>query len=260
MSEIKMQDMLVAGMHFGHQTHRWNPKMKPFIFGARNKIHIIDLDQTLPLIHQACKIVTDTVANGGKVLFVGTKKQSQEIIREEAERCKQFYINNRWLGGTLTNFQTIKNSIERLKKIEAMQEDGSINKYKKKEAMMMEKQAEKLRRNLGGIKDLKGHPDLLFVVDPKREDIAVDEAHRLGIPVLAITDTNCDPDLIDHIIPGNDDAIKSIKLICGAIADAAIEGLESQARTGEETGEEAETPGTDAPATGNESAPEKAAE
>lgn len=235
MSRVKMQDMLVAGMHFGHQTHRWNPKMRPFIFGARNKIHIINLDLTLPLIDKACQKVTETVANGGRVLFVGTKKQSQDIIREEAERCKQFYINNRWLGGTLTNFQTIKNSIERLKKIEAMQEDGSINQYKKKEAMMMEKQAEKLHKNLGGIKDMKSHPDLIFIVDPKREDIAVDEARRLGIPVVAITDTNCDPDLIEHIIPGNDDAIKSIKLVCAAIADAAIEGLEAQPQTGEET-------------------------
>ncbi len=256
MSEIKMQDMLAAGMHFGHQTHRWNPKMKPYIFGARNRIHIINLDRTLPLFRQACKAVTDTVARGGRILFVGTKKQSQEIIREEAERCKMFYVNNRWLGGMLTNFQTIKNSIERLKRIEAMQEDGSINHYKKKEAMMMEKQAEKLRKNLGGIKDLKSQPEMIFVVDPKREDIAVDEARRLGIPVVAITDTNCDPDLIDHIIPGNDDAIKSIKLVCSAIADAVIEGLEAQPQTGEE----AEAPVEEAMAGSDEAAAEKDAE
>jgi len=249
MIEVKMQDMLAAGMHFGHQTHRWNPKMKPYIFGARNRIHIINLDKTLPLFRQACKAVTETVANGGRILFVGTKKQAQDIVREEAERCRMFYVNHRWLGGMLTNFQTIKNSIERLKKIEAMQEDGTIAQYKKKEALMLERQAEKLRRNLGGIKEMKTLPEMIFVVDPKREDIAVDEARRLGIPVVAITDTNCDPDLIDYVIPGNDDAIKSIKLVCGAIADAVIEGLEARPQTGEEAGEEA------AAGTGAEEAP-----
>ena len=242
MTEIKMQDMLAAGMHFGHQTHRWNPKMRPYIFGARNKIHIIDLDKTLPLFRRACQAVTETVASGGRVLFVGTKKQAQDIVREEAERCRMFYVNHRWLGGMLTNFQTIKNSIDRLKRIEAMQEDGTITQYKKKEALMLERQAEKLRRNLGGIKEMKSLPDMVFVVDPKREEIAVDEARRLGIPVVAITDTNCDPDLIDHIIPGNDDAIKSIKLVCAAIADAVIEGIEARDRSGEESGEEAEPP------------------
>jgi small subunit ribosomal protein S2 len=226
-----MKEMLVAGMHFGHQTHRWNPKMKPYIFGARNKIYIINLDKTLPLFNTAYDYVADTVAKGGTVLFVGTKRQAQEIIKEEANRSGMFFVNHRWLGGMLTNFQTIKNSVDRMKSIEGMVEDGSISKYKKKEALGMEKELVKLTRTLGGIKDMKTLPNAIFVVDPKREKIAVDEARRLHIPVIAIADTNCDPDGIDFIIPGNDDSIRSIRLISSKMADAALEG---KARRGEE--------------------------
>ena len=224
MSHITMKEMLVAGMHFGHQTKRWNPKMKPYIFGARNKIYIINLDKTLPLFNKAYNYIADVVAKGGNVLFVGTKQQAQDIIRDEAERCEMFYVNQRWLGGMLTNYQTIKKSVDRMKNIAAMIEDGSIHQYKKKEALKMEKELAKLERNLGGIKDMKGLPAVIFVVDPKREEIAVSEANKLGIPVVAITDTNCDPDGIDYIIPGNDDAIRSIKLVVSRIADAVIEG------------------------------------
>jgi small subunit ribosomal protein S2 len=225
-----MKEMLAAGMHFGHQTRRWNPKMKPYIFGARNKIYVINLDKTLPLFNKAYDFIADTVANGGTIMFVGTKRQAQETIKEEASRCGMFYINHRWLGGMMTNFQTIKQSVDRMKKIQAMEEDGTINHYKKKEALMMKKDLIKLQRNLGGIQDMKGLPSAIFVIDPKRENIAVDEAQRLGIPVVAITDTNCDPDRIDYIIPSNDDAIKSIKLITGKMADAVLAG---KARRGE---------------------------
>jgi len=225
-----MKEMLVAGLHFGHQTRRWNPKMKPYIFGARNKIYIINLDKTLPLFNKAYEVVVDNVAQGGSVLFVGTKRQAQDIIKEEANRAGMFYINHRWLGGMLTNFQTIKKSVDRMKSIQSMMEDGSIHRYKKKEALGMEKDLVKLERNLGGIRDLKSLPSLIFIVDPKRENIAVDEANRLKIPVIAIADTNCDPDGIDHLIPGNDDAIRSIKLITSKIADAILAG---KARRGE---------------------------
>lgn len=230
MAYITMKEMLVAGLHFGHQTRRWNPKMKPYIFGARNKIYIINLDKTLPLFNKAYEFASDTVARGGSILFVGTKRQAQDIIREEAERAGMYYINHRWLGGMLTNFQTIKKSIDRLKSIQSMIDDGSIHRYKKKEALGMEKELDKLERNLGGIKNMKGLPTAIFVVDPKREDIAVDEANRLGIPVIAIADTNCDPDGLDYLIPGNDDAIRSIKLITSKIADAVLAG---KARRGE---------------------------
>jgi len=224
MSNITMKEMLVAGMHFGHQTHRWNPKMKPFIFGARNKIYIINLDKTLPLFNKAATFIADTVAKGGNILFVGTKQQAQEIIKEEASRCGMYFVNKRWLGGMLTNFGTIRKSIDRLKHIEAMIADGSIHKYKKKEALGMEKELEKLERNLGGIKDMRTTPTAMFIVDPKREKIAITEANRLGIPVVALVDTNCDPDGIDYIIPGNDDALRSIKLIASKIADAILDG------------------------------------
>ena len=230
MSNITMKEMLVAGMHFGHQTKRWNPKMKPYIFGARNKIYIINLDKTLPLFNAAYDFIADTVADGGKIIFVGTKRQAQATIKEEAERCGMFFINHRWLGGMMTNYQTIKKSVDRMKKIQAMNDDGSINQYKKKEALKMKKELVKLDRNLGGIKDMKTLPTAIFVIDPKRENIAIDEANRLGIPVIAITDTNCNPDGVDFIIPGNDDAIKSIKLITSKMADAAIAG---KARRGE---------------------------
>jgi len=228
MAYITMKEMLVAGLHFGHQTRRWNPKMKPYIFGARNKIYIINLDKTLPLFNKAYEAVVDNVAQGGSVLFVGTKRQAQDIIKEEASRAGMFYINHRWLGGMLTNFQTIKKSVDRMKSIQSMMDDGSIHRYKKKEALGMEKELVKLERNLGGIRDLKSLPSMIFIVDPKRENIAVDEANRLRIPVIAIADTNCDPDGIDHLIPGNDDAIRSIKLITSKMADAILAGKASR--------------------------------
>lgn len=224
MSHVTMQEMLEAGMHFGHQTQRWNPKMRPYIYGSRSKIHIINLDKTLPLFNQACDFMAKTSAKGGSVLFVGTKRQAQEIIKEEAARCGMFHITNRWLGGTLTNFQTIRKSIDRLRSITGMQEDGTINHYKKKEILTMEKALIKLERNLGGIKDMKSLPSVIFVIDPKREKIAIEEARRLGIAVVAMTDTNCDPDHIDFPIPGNDDAIKSIKLVASRLADAIMTG------------------------------------
>ncbi len=230
MVEISMKEMLVAGLHFGHQTRRWNPKMKPFIFGARNKVHIINLDRTLPLFKDACSFVSNKVAEGGRVLFVGTKRQSRDIVREEAERAGAYYVNYRWLGGMLTNFQTIKNSIDRMKYIQKMVDDGSINKYKKKESLRMEKELAKLELNLGGIQDMKGLPEVVFVIDPKREYIAVDEANKLGVPVVAITDTNCDPDRLEYIIPGNDDSIRSIKYVTEKMSDAVREG---KARAGE---------------------------
>ncbi|MDD5759098.1 MAG: 30S ribosomal protein S2 [Desulfobulbaceae bacterium] len=224
MSHITMKEMLIAGLHFGHQTRRWNPKMKPYIFGARNNIYIINLDKTLPMFNAAYDFIASRVAKGSNVLFVGTKQQGQDIIREEATRCGMYYVNHRWLGGMLTNFQTIKKSVDRMKSIEAMIADGSIHKYKKKEALGMEKDLGKLEKTLGGIKTMKGVPDIIFIVDPRREDIAIDEANKLGIPVVAITDTNCDPTGIDYLIPGNDDAIRAIKLIVSRIADAVIEG------------------------------------
>jgi small subunit ribosomal protein S2 len=224
-----MKEMLIAGLHFGHQTRRWNPKMKPYIFGARNNIYIINLDKTLPMFNKAYDFIASRVAKGSNVLFVGTKQQGQDIIREEATRCGMHYINHRWLGGMLTNFQTIKKSVDRMKSIEGMIADGTIHKYKKKEALGMEKDLGKLEKTLGGIKTMKGIPDIIFVVDPRREDIAITEANKLGIPVVAITDTNCDPTGIDYLIPGNDDAIRAIKLIVARIADAVIEGRGNRA-------------------------------
>ncbi|WP_297057264.1 30S ribosomal protein S2 [Thermosulfurimonas sp.] len=226
MSHITMKQLLEAGVHFGHQTRRWNPKMKPFIFGERNGIHIIDLQQTLKYFEIAYEFVKNTVAEGGKVLFVGTKRQAQETIREEATRCGMYYVDHRWLGGTLTNFKTIRQSVEKLRRIEQWMEDGTIERFPKKERLKLERLRQKLERNLGGIKDMESLPQVLYVVDPKKEEIAVLEARKLGIPVVAITDTNCDPDLIDYIIPGNDDAIRAIKLLTSRIADAVMEGLE----------------------------------
>jgi len=231
MVKVTMRQMLQAGLHFGHQTRRWNPKMKPYIYGPRNGIYIINLDITMKMLRKACAYITDVVADGGTVLFVGTKRQAQAIIREEAERCGMFFVNHRWLGGMLTNFQTIKRSVDRLKKIEAMQEDGTINRFPKKEILLMEKERIKLDRNLGGIKNMRTLPDVLFVIDPKKEEIAVKEANKLDIPVVALTDTNCDPDGITYVIPGNDDAIRAIKLITSVIADAVLEG---KAKRGEE--------------------------
>jgi len=224
MAVIKMKQLLEAGFHFGHRTRRWNPKMKPYIFGARNGIHIIDLQKTVKLFETTYKFVTKIVSERYSVLFVGTKRQSRDSALEESERCGMFYVVNRWLGGTLTNFQTIRKSIARLKELEAMKRDGSINRYKKKEILKMEKELVKLEKNLGGIKNMDELPGAVFVVDPKRDKIAVREARRLKIPVIAIGDSNCDPDEIDFIIPGNDDAIRSIRLICSKIADACIEG------------------------------------
>jgi len=226
MANITLKQMLQAGLHFGHQTRRWNPKMKPYIYGPRNDIYIINLDKTLKLFNRAYEFVLDTVAKGGDVLFVGTKRQARDIIREEAERCGMYYINHRWLGGALTNFQTIRKGIERLKAIEAMQEDGSISRFPKKEILLMEKERIKLHRNIGGIKMMRGLPSIIFVVDPKKEHIAIQEANKLHVPVVGLADTNCDPDGLNFIIPGNDDAIRSIRLIVGTIADAVLAGRE----------------------------------
>ncbi|WP_028840530.1 30S ribosomal protein S2 [Thermodesulfobacterium hveragerdense] len=226
MAHITMKQLLEAGVHFGHQTRRWNPKMKPFIFGERNGIHIIDLQQTLKFFEIAYEFVVNLVAEGGKLLFVGTKKQAQDTIREEAERCGMYYVDYRWLGGTLTNFRTIRQSVEKLKRIESWFEDGTIERFPKKERLRLERLKDKLDRNLRGIKEMETLPQALFVVDPVHEEIAVKEARKLGIPIVAIVDTNCDPDLIDYIIPGNDDAIRAVKLITGKIADACLEGLE----------------------------------
>ena len=221
---ISMKELLEAGVHFGHQTRRWNPKMKPYIFGSRNGIHIIDLQKTVSLFSKACDFIVRAVADGYPVLFVGTKKQAHDAIVEESERCGMFYVVNRWLGGTLTNFQTIRNGVARLKELESMKNDGSINRYTKKEIMKMEKELLKLEKNLGGIKNMDELPGAVFIVDPKKEAIAVNEVRKLGIPLVAIADTNCDPDDIDYIIPGNDDAIRAIRLITSKIADACTEG------------------------------------
>jgi small subunit ribosomal protein S2 len=224
MTPITMKQLLEAGVHFGHQTRRWNPKMKSYIFGARNGIYIIDLQQTVRLFKVAYQFLVDTVAAGESVLFVGTKKQSIDAITEESQRCGMFRVTHRWLGGMLTNFQTIKKSIDRLKQLKAMKEDGSINRFPKKEVLGMERELVKLERNLGGIADLQRLPGALFVVDPRRENIAIAEANKLRIPIVAIVDTNCDPDPIDYVVPGNDDAIRSIRLFTSKIADACLEG------------------------------------
>ncbi len=224
MSGITMKQMLEAGLHFGHQTRRWNPKMKPYIFAPRNGIYIINLDKSIRLFRKAFNYVVEETSKGGYVLFVGTKRQAQVIIKEEAIRCGMFYINHRWLGGTLTNFQTIKKGVDRLKSIEAMQEDGSISKFPKKEILLMEKERIKLERNIGGIKNMRSLPAAVFVIDPNKEKIVVKEANKLNIPVIALADTNCSPDGITLVIPGNDDAIRAIRLITSAIADAVLDG------------------------------------
>ena len=225
MAEVSMKQLLEAGVHFGHQTSRWNPKMKPYIFGARNGIYIIDLQRTVKLFEAAYAFVRGLAGNGGSLLFVGTKKQAQDAIREEAERCSMYYVNNRWLGGTLTNFQTIKQSIDRLKKCEETLEDPAMAEaLTKKEMLGVSRERDKLLTSLGGIKAMRKLPDALFVIDPKKEEIAVREANKLHIPVVAVVDTNCDPDVVDYKIPGNDDAIRAIRLFCAAMADAVIEG------------------------------------
>lgn len=224
MPRISMRELLDAGVHFGHQAGRWNPKMRPYIYGARNGIHIVDLSKTVRLFDDAYEFLANTVGNGRKVLFVGTKKQAQTIVAEEAARGKQHYVNHRWLGGMLTNWRTIKTSIERLRELDRMAADGSFDKFTKKEALMLSRERDRLERNLGGIKEMNALPGALFVIDPRKEEIAVAEARRLGIPVVALCDTNCDPTGIDYVIPGNDDAIRSIRLFLAAAADAAIEG------------------------------------
>ena len=224
MSYVTMKELLEAGVHFGHQTRRWNPKMGPYIFGARNGIHIIDLQKTVQFFKTAYNYVVDTVANGGIVLFVGTKKQAQDAIAEEAKRCGMFYVNHRWLGGMLTNYQTISRSIKRLKEFEAMKEDESIKRFPKKEILMMEKKAAKLERSLGGIKNMGRLPDIVYIVDPRKEDIAVAEGQKTGISLLAIVDSNCDPTEITYPIPGNDDAIRAIRLLTSRVADAVLDG------------------------------------
>ncbi len=224
MSYVSMKELLEAGFHFGHQTKRWNPKMKPFIFAARKDIHIIDLQKTIGYFDQAYEFAEDVAANGKNVLFVCTKKQGQEEIKENAEKCGMPYVNEKWLGGLLTNFGVVQKSIEHLKRLEKMEEDGTFEKYTKKEAKLLRKKKDRLQKYVGGIKDINGLPDALLVVDVKREELAVKEANKLGIPIIALVDTNCDPDPIDYIIPGNDDAIRSIKLIAVKIAEAIEKG------------------------------------
>lgn len=226
--DFSMRQLLEAGAHFGHQTHRWNPKMAQFIFGARNNVHIIDLSQSVPLLDQALKVVSDTVANGGRVLFVGTKRQASEIVADSATRSAQYYVNSRWLGGMMTNWKTISNSIKRLRKLEEMFA-GEAGGFTKKERLNLEREKDKLERALGGIKDMGSTPDLMFVIDTNKEAIAIQEAKRLGIPVVAIVDSNSDPDTVDYPIPGNDDAARAIALYCDLIAKACIDGIERQA-------------------------------
>jgi len=231
--EITMRELLEAGVHFGHQTRRWNPKMAPYIFTKRNGIHIIDLAKTIPLFKVAWEFVRDEVAKGSDILFVGTKKQAQQIIEEQATRCGAYYINERWLGGLLTNFTTVRKSVAKLKKLETMEAEGAFEILPKKEVVKLKKKKEKLEKYLKGIKDMEKIPDIIFIVDTVREELAVKEAKKLGIPVVAIADTNCDPDMIDYPIPGNDDAIKAINLITTKIADAVIEGKSLRESVGE---------------------------
>jgi len=229
MSVISMKQLLEAGVHFGHQTRRWNPKMAPYIYTERNGIYIIDLQKSVGMVDDAYNKISDIVADGGTILFVGTKKQAQDAIKAESERCGMFYVNERWLGGMLTNFKTIRSRIDRLKEIEAMEEDGTFDVLPKKEVIELRKEMTKLQRNLGGIKEMKRIPDAIFVIDPKKERICVQEAHALGIPLIGIADTNCDPEELDYIIPGNDDAIRAVKLIVSKMADAVIEANQGAA-------------------------------
>ena len=242
MSVISMKQLLEAGVHFGHQTRRWNPKMSEYIYTERNGIYIIDLQKSVGKVDEAYKAVSDIAAEGGTILFVGTKKQAQEAVQTEAERCGMYYVNERWLGGMLTNFKTIQSRIKRLKDIEKMAEDGTFDVLPKKEVVNIKKEWDKLEKNLGGIKDMKRIPDAIFVVDPKKEKICVQEAHSLGITLIGIADTNCDPDELDYVIPGNDDAIRAVKLIVSKMADAVIEanqGEEAAPAEEEEVAEEA---------------------
>ena len=241
MAVITMKQLLEAGVHFGHQTRKWNPKMKKYIFAARNDIHIIDLQITANLIEEAYSFVCESVKEGKSVLFVGTKKQAQDAIKEEAERCGQYYVNARWLGGCLTNFKTMRSRVERLEKLEAMEANGDFEALPKKEVMLLKKEMGKLQTNLGGIKTMKSMPGVMFVVDPHNEEIAIKEAKKMGIKIVAITDTNCDPDEIDYVIPGNDDAIRAIKLISSVMANAVIEANQGEEALVAPVAEEAET-------------------
>jgi len=260
MSTITMKELLEAGVHFGHQAKRWNPKMKKYIFGERNGIYIIDLQKTLKLFKEAYDFVRTSAAEGKDMLFVGTKKQAQDAITEEAKRCGMYYVSNRWLGGMLTNFATIKKSIERLKKIEKMKEDGTYDKLTKKEVASLEKERTKLERILSGIKSMTQPPSMIFVIDPRKETIAVQEANKLNIPVVAVVDTNCDPDNIDYVIPGNDDAIRAIRLMASKVADAIIEGRQAIAKERGEAMEAAKAAGEIQPAAAEPAAEETGAE
>ena len=239
MSVISMKQLLEAGVHFGHQTRRWNPKMAEYIYTERNGIYIIDLQKSVGKVDEAYKAVSDIAAEGGTILFVGTKKQAQEAVQTEAERCGLYYVNERWLGGMLTNFKTIQSRIKRLKDIEKMAEDGTFDVLPKKEVVNIKKEWDKLEKNLGGIKDMKRIPDAIFVVDPKKEKICVQEAHSLGITLIGIADTNCDPEELDYVIPGNDDAIRAVKLIVSKMADAVIEANQGEEMVAEDAAEEA---------------------
>src|ERR671923_94041 len=239
--EFSMRQLLEAGVHFGHQAHRWNPKMREYIFGTRNDIHIVDLAQTVPMLHRALEAVSDTVAKGGRILFVGTKRQAQDAVAEAAKKSAQYFVNSRWLGGTLTNWKTISESIKRLRKLDEMLASGEAQGYTKKERLTLQRERDKLDRALGGIKDMGGLPDLLFVIDTNKEDIAIKEARRLGLPVAAIVDTNCDPQGITFAVPGNDDASRAITLYCDLAAKAAIDGISrAQGELGIDTGAAAE--------------------
>ncbi len=266
MLSVTLRDLFEAGVHFGHQTGRWNPKMKPFIFGKRNGIYIIDLQKTQNAWRGALEFLEEESAQGGRVLFVGTKRQAQDIIAEEATRCGQYYVNHRWLGGLLTNYQTIRRSIDRYVDLEAMAADGRFDLLTKKEVLKLERELFKLKRNLVGIKEMGGLPDVVFVMDIRRERIAADEALKLGIPVVAVVDTNCDPDGIAHVVPGNDDAIRSIRLFCRIAADAVIAGratyddrLEAAAREAEEA-KKAEADSESTEGSANETEPETGAQ
>ena len=237
MGVISMKQLLEAGVHFGHQTRRWNPKMAEYIFAERNGIYIIDLQKTVKKVEDAYQAISNIVKDGGEVLFVGTKKQAQDSIKEEAERCGMYYVKERWLGGMLTNFETIKTRIKKLAEIDAMIEDGTMDVLPKKEVAKLMKEKEKLDKNIGGIKEMKKIPDVMFIVDPRKEKIAVQEAHSLNIPIVAIVDTNCDPEEVDYVIPGNDDAIRAVKLIAGRMADAVIESKQGEQDTPAEDAE-----------------------
>ena len=253
--DVSMRGLLEAGAHFGHQSHRWNPKMNEYIFGVRNNIHIIDLAQTVPMLHRALQAVSDTVAKGGRILFVGTKRQAQDGVADAAKRSAQYYVNSRWLGGTLTNWKTISGSIKRLRHLDEVLNSGDANAYTKKERLTLQRERDKLDRSLGGIRDMGGLPDLIFVIDTNKEDIAIQEAQRLNIPVAAIVDTNCDPKGITYLVPGNDDAGRAISLYCDLISRAAIDGISrAQGDAGIDVGASAAPAAEELPAETNGSA------